>query len=82
MARGWESKSVADQQEAAAERAHIQQRQAELSPEVRAQLDRLETLRLSRARTLEQLESATRPAHRQMLQRTLGALEAEIEELS
>lgn len=82
MARGWESKAVADQQEAAEERAQIQQRQAELSPELRARRDRLETLRLSRSRTLEQLESAIRPAHRQMLQRTLRALEAEIEELS
>jgi hypothetical protein len=82
MARGWESKSVADQQEAAEERAARQQARDELSPAERARLDRLETLRLSRARTLEQLETAIRPAHRQMLQRTLGALEAEIEELS
>ncbi|HEY0407778.1 MAG TPA: hypothetical protein VGC89_18730 [Pyrinomonadaceae bacterium] len=82
MARGWESKSVADQQEAAEERAARQQQRDELSPAERARRDRLETLRLSRARTLEQLETAIRPAHRQMLQRTLGALEAEIDELS
>jgi hypothetical protein len=82
MARGWESKAVADQQEAAEERAQRQRARDELSPEDRARRERLESLRLSRARTLEQLETATRPAHRKMLQRTLGALEAEIEELS
>jgi hypothetical protein len=69
--------------EAADERAQSRPSQEEeLSPEMRARLDRLESLRLSRSRTLEQLETATRRAHRQMLQRTLSALEAEIEELS
>jgi hypothetical protein len=83
MARGWESKAVADQMEAADERARQQQQsEYELSPEVRARRERLESLRLSRARTLDQLEHATRRAHREMLQRTLRALEAEIEELS
>ncbi len=82
MARGWESKAVADQIEEADERALRQASLDELSPEDRARMERLESLRLSRARTLTQLEQATRPAHRQMLQRTLGALEAEMEELS
>ncbi|HEX8494296.1 MAG TPA: hypothetical protein VF658_15715 [Pyrinomonadaceae bacterium] len=82
MARGWESKAVADQMEAADERASIRQEQYEMSPAVRARRERLESLRLSRSRTLEQLERATRRAHREMLQRTLRALEAEIEELS
>jgi hypothetical protein len=82
MARGWESKAVADQQEAADERARRARPPDELSPEERERRGRLESLRLSRARTLTQLERATRPAHRQMLQRTLRALETEIEELS
>ena len=82
MARGWESKAVADQIEAADERALGQASLDKLSPEDRARRERLESLRLSRARTLTQLEGARRPAHRQMLQRTLRALEAEMEELS
>jgi hypothetical protein len=53
----------------------------EASPAVRARRERIESLKLSRARTLEQLERATRPAHREMLNRSLRALEAEIEEL-
>ena len=82
MARGWESKAVADQIEEADERALQQASLENLSPEDRARHERLESLRLSRTRTLTQLELATRPAHRQMLQRTLRALEAEMEELS
>jgi hypothetical protein len=52
MARGWESKAVADQIEAADERAASRPDEYELSPEVRARRERLESLRLSRSRTL------------------------------
>jgi hypothetical protein len=82
MARGW-GKDAEDVEQEAEERA---QRRAtprlDDSPEARARRERIETLRLSRARTLEQLESATHRARREMLQRTLRALEAEIETLS
>ena len=83
MARGWESKAVEEQQQAAEERAR--QKAApphDDSPEARARRERREHLRLSRARTLEQLERATNRAHRAMLQRTLRALETDLEELS
>lgn len=83
MARGWESKAVADQMEEADERARAgQAAQDELSPEERERRQRLESVKLSRARILDQLESVTNRAYREMLQRTLRALEAEIEELS
>ncbi|HYE65007.1 MAG TPA: hypothetical protein VD966_05460 [Pyrinomonadaceae bacterium] len=82
MARGWESKAVADQMEAAEERTGAQpSAHVEVSVAERARLERLESLRLSRARTLEQLERATNSRYREMLQRTLRALESEIEEL-
>ena len=82
MARGWESKAVEDQMNAAEERARLKEAaEAYLSPEERERRERLESLKLSRARTLSQLESATRPAHREMLQRTLRALEKEMDEL-
>jgi hypothetical protein len=81
MARGWESKAVEDQIEQANERSRRQPSLEDLSPEERVRRERLESLRLSRAHTLTQLERATRPAHRQMLQRTLRALEAEMEQL-
>lgn len=82
MARGWESKAVADQMEEADERARLAElAQDELSPQERERRQRLETAKLSRARTLDQLERATNRAYREMLQRTLRALEAEIETL-
>lgn len=67
--------------EEAEKRALKQSKLDEMTPEQRLRLDRLESLRLSRARTLDQLEQARRPAHRAMLQRTLRAVEAEMEEL-
>jgi hypothetical protein len=83
MARGWESKAVEDQISEAEERARRKLAgEEELTPEEKARRERLDSLQLSRARTLAQLEQATRPAHREMLQRTLRALEAEIEDLS
>ncbi|HEY0544100.1 MAG TPA: hypothetical protein VGC91_01795 [Pyrinomonadaceae bacterium] len=81
MARGWESKSVADQIEEDERAKEETEQRAQLSPELRAKQERLETLMLSRARTLDQLERATNQAYRSMLQRTLRALEAEIEDL-
>lgn len=83
MARGWESKAVEDQIQEAEERARrAAEPPVDESPEARVRRERLETLRLSRARTLSQLEHATRSAHREMLQRTLRALETELEELN
>ena len=82
MARGWESKAVEDQIQEAEERARrTREAPRDESPEARARRERLENLRLSRSRTLDQLERATNRAHREMLQRTLRALETEIETL-
>lgn len=81
MARGWESKSVeAQQEERGARKAagHILQ---ELSPFERERRAKVESLKLSRARTLEQLERAASPAHRAMLKRTLVALERELSQV-
>ena len=82
MARGWESKAVESQLEASDMRADLRAGRFELSPEVRARHERIESLRLSQARTLAQLERVTNPAHRAMLERTLSALEQEMAELS
>ena len=83
MARGWESKAVEDQIQEAEERSRrASEPPVDESPAARARRERLETLRLSRARTLDQLESATNQSHRDMLRRTLRALEGEIETLN
>lgn len=81
MARGWESKAVADQMEEADVRELDERAPPDSSPAVRERRERLESLRLSRALTLAQLERATGDAHRKVLTRTLRALESEMAEL-
>jgi hypothetical protein len=51
-----------------------------VSPEERARLARLESLRLSKARMLDQLGRATNPAHRATLERAIQALESQMDE--
>lgn len=72
MARGWESKSVEQQQDEA--RSQKPDRQP-LSPEQKAEKVRREALELSRKRIVQQLEAATNPQHRQMLEAALGELD-------
>lgn len=81
MARGWESKSVESQLEEKEARESGQRDAQPLTPEERERRERLDSLQLSRSRTLDQLERATGQAHRAMLKRTLVALEREIAEL-
>ena len=81
MARGWESKAVADQIE------EVESRQqgtvnAAATPEQRVLNEQLASLKLSRSRLLQQLERAKHPAHRDVLLNGLRAVEKEIEELS
>lgn len=76
MARGFESKSVADQQEAA--QAPPRSRDGAPDP---AALARRKQLELSRADVLRRLASARVDAHRQMLERALRALDEEIASL-
>jgi hypothetical protein len=82
MARGWESKAVADQLEQTDVRPTEQSEPHETSPAVRARRERLESLRLTHSLTLAQIERPITRAHRDMLERKLRALEKEIEELS
>jgi hypothetical protein len=81
MARGWESKAVADQIEEGESR-HQGAPQPTVTPEQRMLKERLESLKLSRSRLLQQLEHARHPAHRDILLNGLKAVEKEIEEVS
>jgi hypothetical protein len=80
MARGFESKQIEFQQEEAA-RGRTREGPA-LSPGERANVEREEALRLSRARAAADLSRATLPVHRQMLERAIAALDAEIDALA
>ena len=81
MARGWESKAVADQIEEGESRQQAALK-PEVTPEQRVLKDQLESLKLSRSRLLQQLERAKHPAHRDVLLNGLKAVEKEIEEVS
>ena len=81
MARGWESKAVADQIEEGESRQQ-QPSKTEVTKEQRVLKERLDSLKLSRSRLLQQLEHATHPAHRNVLLNGLKAVEKEIEEVS
>ncbi|HKG79424.1 MAG TPA: hypothetical protein VKA78_08395 [Pyrinomonadaceae bacterium] len=80
MARGWESKAVADQIEEVNSRKE-QARAVQSSAEERVRKERLDSLLLSRSRLLEQLERATHPSHRNMLLNGLNAIETQIDDL-
>jgi hypothetical protein len=75
MARGWESKSVEQQQEEASTQ---RTRNEALTPEQAAEENRRRGLRLSRQRVLQQLEAASNQPHRQMLESALAELDAQL----
>lgn len=77
MARGWESKSVEQQQE---EAATAKTRGAPLNAEQVANQKRRQGLLLSRQRILQQLKTASNPRHRQMLQAALADLDAQLKD--
>jgi len=78
MARGWESKSVEEQQSVAANQAEPKQR---LTPEQAALKQAREALELSRRRVLQQLQSIQNPRHRQILESALSELDSRLERL-
>ena len=77
MARGWESKSVEDQQEAAADRRRVAEEPA-LTPEDVARRQEIDALHLARAQVLGDLQRACRPAHRGMLEQALADVDARL----
>ena len=76
MARGWESKSVEQQQEEKA--ADREKKSDRPKAEQLAQQQRRTSLELSRKRILQQLELAVNPRHREMLKAALADLDAKL----
>jgi len=79
MARGWESKAVEAQIETAEARAAAKKTQ--LSPEEMERARRRESLLLSRARVLQDLEQSSNPRYRKMLGDALAHLDGELAQL-
>jgi hypothetical protein len=80
MARGFESKSVEFQQEEA-QRNRGRKKERPLSEEERVRNQRRLTLELARARTAADLSRAAMAAQREMLERAIAALDAELGKL-
>ena len=79
MARGWESKSVEQQQDAMSERS--KPARPALSPEQRERDRKRQGLLLSRSHLSRQLEAATNPRHRQMLTDAIAELDRQLSSL-
>ena len=73
MARGWESKSVEAQQDEV--RQGAPKPRIKLTPEEAARSRERESLRLSRQRVAQQLESSQNPRHRKILEDALAELD-------
>jgi hypothetical protein len=80
MARGWESKAVESQMDAAAERAE-RSRAVELSAEQMNRQKERESVELSRTRVLQDLASAENPKYRALLNRSLQFLDEKLKSL-
>jgi hypothetical protein len=78
MARGWESKSVEAQMEAAAESGGSGPKR---SPEEMRRAQQRRALELSRSRVLSSLEKSENPRYRQMLQQALADLDTQLNKL-
>jgi hypothetical protein len=80
----WDGDDLAGQAEEALERqqaaAEARANRTSLTPEERARNAELESLRLSRSRVLSQLQNATNPAHRSMLESALHSIDEKMRE--
>jgi hypothetical protein len=80
MARGWESKSVEDQKDAA-ESARAAAAKPALTPEEAERQSAREGLLLSRTRTLNALQGACDARYRALLETTLAHVDEELKKL-
>ena len=76
MARGWESKSVEEQQSEMTARGTPRQPRA--SPAELLRVKQEPDLLLARIHTADQLQKATNPRHRKVLEDALAALDSKI----
>jgi hypothetical protein len=78
VARGWESKSVEQQQDDARSASKPQRR---LTAEQKETESRRQGLKLSRSRILEQIQSAGNPRYRAILEQALTEVDAQLNQL-
>ncbi|MBV9404305.1 MAG: hypothetical protein JO211_03105 [Acidobacteriaceae bacterium] len=81
MARGWESKAVESQIEAAENRASRAQKVRATAEEINFERER-ESLELSRTRVLQDIKSARNARYRDLLNRSLQFLDEKLKALN
>ena len=79
MARGFDSKSVEEQQAAFAAKASGDGVREQITPEEAARRRQRESLELSRKQVVAQLQAASAPRHRQMLEQALAELDTKLQ---
>jgi len=78
MARGWESKSVEEQIEMAAERAASLKTENKLNEAEAAKQRELDSIQLDRTRVVQAMASASNPRYLEQLQRSLDFLDEKL----
>jgi hypothetical protein len=80
MARGWESKSVEEQQNQAQQTVSQDEKDA-LKRQDAEKMRKIQALKLNRARIREQIERSTNDRYKELLGRELEHLEHELKQL-
>jgi hypothetical protein len=78
MARGWESKSVEAQIDAAEMHIHSAVSEKTLNPETLVLIRKKETILLSRTRVLRELQSSQNPRYKAVLTKALADLDGQL----
>lgn len=81
MAKGWESKSVEEQQSLASQPQITEEDRARLSHEHQEKVHKQQALQLNRVRVEQQMEKCSNDRYRAMLQQELSFLDAEMKKL-
>ena len=81
MARGWESKSVEEQQSQAQQQTLSQDDKDALKRQNAEKLRKIQALKLNRARIREQIERSTNDRYKELLGRELEHVEQELKQL-
>jgi len=82
MARGWESKSVTAQIDAAGTHRHRAAKQTPISSDTLEVIRKRETILLSRRRIVHELESSENPRYQALLQKALADLDAQLSQIA
>jgi len=78
VARGWESKAVEQQQDDARSTSELKPFR---TPEQRELESRKQGLELSRSRILDQIQCTQNPRYREILEKTLAAIDEQLAQL-